>query len=79
MLILKILANIVFWYSIGSIFALVIAYDAAKDEEYYEVDGLLHFDVDEEEIDLNEYYRVAGLCSWGIVLQWINKILRNDD
>ena len=60
----------------SDIFALVIAHDAAQNDEFYEVEGLLK--VGDEEIDLKDYYQIAGWCSWGIVLQWINKLLQND-
>lgn len=62
MIILEILVNIIFYFSIGSIFALLIAHSAVEKDEIIEIDGILH--VGEEKIELNEYYRLAGWSSW---------------
>ena len=70
MIFLNILIHILFWYSIGSILALLIVHSALNNEEIIEVQDVLK--APDSDKQLAEYYRVSGWCSWAIVLQWIN-------
>lgn len=68
--------NIIFIYSVGSILALCIARSALNRGEIIEVDGLIEVP---EEIDLRKYYRTIGLCTWAVVLPWLNDFFSQKD
>ena len=74
MIFLYYIVQIVFWYSIGSILALLMIQTFIQKGELIEINGILNVYEDEnhpENIAMNDYYSAVGRAGWIIVMSLI--------